>query len=496
MEERMPGTLLPEPRGEYGTLRNYVGGRWQESAGELRDVVNPATGTVIARVPDSTPGEVADAVAVAKEAFRTWRQTSVVQRTRPFFHLKHLLEENKEELARTMVQEMGKTIADARAEMLRAIEEIEAACAIPTMTRGYHQENIGPSLDLKVTYVPRGVFFMVPSFNFPAMVPLEYLPYAVAAGCTYINKPSSRVPLTQMRIFELIDQCGFPPGVINLVNGGARVVDALMEHPDTEGFSFVGSTPVGAALYAKAASLGKRGQAATAAKNHFVVMPDADLDKAVNAALASFFGAGGQRCLAGSVLVPVAEAYEPLRDRLVEAASRWKLGYGLDETVDLGPVVTHRDRDRINAMIDRAVGEGAVPVLDGRNPDVPDWPDGAFVGPTILDRVTPEMEIAREEVFGPVASVIPVADLDEAISLMERSRYGHSAMIFTKSGPTARSFESRVPVGNIGINVGVPATQAWATLGGLKASAYGAVHGRGESYLFFTDRKIVAERWD
>jgi len=490
-------TLLPEPQAKYGTLKNYVGGKWIDSKSEvLRDVVNPATGEVIAKVPDSSRAEVDEAVAIAREAFLEWRHVSAVKRTRPFFHLKHLLEEKKEDLARSLVQEMGKAVKDARTEMLRAIEEIEAACAIPSTTRGYHQENIGPSLDLRVTYVPRGVFFMVPSFNFPAMVPLEYLPYAVAAGCTYINKPSSRVPITQMRIFELIDQCGFPPGVINLVNGGANVVNALMENPDTEGFSFVGSTPVGAELYAKAASLGKRGQAATGAKNHFVVMPDADLDTVVKAALTSFFGAGGQRCLAGAVLVPVGEIYEPLRERFVDAASKWKLGNGLDETVDLGPVVTHRDRDRINGMIDRAVAEGAVPVLDGRNPEVPDWPNGAFVGPTILDGVTPDMEIAQEEVFGPVASISPVATLDEAVSLIDRSRFGHSAMIFTQHGPTARSFESRVPVGNIGINVGVPATQSWATLGGLKESGYGAIHGRGESYLFFTDRKIVAERWD
>jgi len=489
-------TLLPEPKAGYGTLKNYVGGEWKEStSGVLRDVVNPATGEVIARVPDSSPAEVAEAVAIAKEAFQDWRFTSAVKRARPFFALKTLLEENKEDLARSLVQEMGKTIKDARAEMLRAIEEIEAACSIPTTTRGYQQENIGPSLDLKVTYVPRGVFFMVPSFNFPAMVPLEYLPYAVAAGCTYINKPSSRVPISQVRIFELIDQCGFPPGVINLVHGGAGVVNALMEHPDTEGFSFVGSTAVGAELYAKAASLGKRGQAATGAKNHFVVMPDADVDTVVSAALSSFFGAGGQRCLAGSVLVPVGDIYEPLRDAFVEAASKWKLGSGLDEAVDLGPVVTHRDRDRINSMIDTAVGQGAVPLLDGRNPEVPDWPNGAFVGPTVLDGVTPDMEIAQEEVFGPVAAISAVADLDEALALIERSRYGHSAMLFTKDGSAARYFESRVPVGNVGINVGVPATQSWATLGGLKESGYGAVHGRGESFLFFTDRKIVASRW-
>jgi malonate-semialdehyde dehydrogenase (acetylating)/methylmalonate-semialdehyde dehydrogenase len=487
--------ILTEPQADYGVLRNYVDGKWQESAGMLRDVVNPATGDVIARVPDSTPEEVAAAVEAAREAFEQWRHVSVVKRTRPFFHLKELMEEHKESLARTLVQEMGKSIGSSRAELLRAIEEIEAACHMPTMSRGYHHENIGPSLDMKVTFVPRGVFFMVPSFNFPAMVPLEYLPYAVAAGCGYVNKPSSRVPITQTRIFELIDQCGFPPGVINLVHGGRAVVGALMTHPDTEGFSFVGSTPVGAALYAQAASLGKRGQAATAAKNHFVVMPDADVDTVVDAALSSFFGAGGQRCLAGSVMVPVGEIYQPLRDRFVEAASQWKLGYGLDETVDLGPVVTHKDRDRINGMIDRAVEEGAIALLDGRNPTVPDWPNGAFVGPTILDGVTPDMEIAQEEVFGPVAAISPVATLDEAIGLIERSRYGHSAMIFTRSGSAARDFESRVPVGNIGVNVGVPATQSWATLGGLKASAYGDLHGRGESFLFFTDRKMVAQRW-
>ena len=249
-------------------------------------------------------------------------------------------------------------------------------------------------------------------------------------------------------------------------------------------------------LYAKAAALGKRGQCATGAKNHFVVMPDADLDQTVKAAMASFFGSGGQRCLAGSVLVPVGNIHQPLRERLIETASRWKLGYGLDESVDLGPVVTHAAMRRITAMIDRAVEQGAVPVLDGRHPVVPDYPNGAFVGPTILEGVTTDMEIAQEEVFGPVMAIIPAATLDEAMGIIEQSRFGHSAMIFTKSGIAARAFESRVPVGNIGINVGVPATQSWATLGGLKESAYGDLHGRAESYLFFTDRKMVAARWE
>lgn len=489
--------MLEEPKSDYGTLRNYVNGEWTESTSDsFEHVVDPATGKVIAQVPNSSQEDVDKAVSAAAEAFGDWKRTSVVQRTRPFFRLKQLLEDHKEDLARTLVQEMGKVIKEARGEMLRAIEEIEATCAVPTTTRGYHQENIGPNLNLRVTYIPRGVFFMVPSFNFPAMVPLEYYPYAVAAGCTFVNKPSPQVPITQTRIFELIDECGFPPGVLNLVHGGRDVVHNLMEHPGTEGFSFVGSSKVGAELYAKAASLGKRGQAATGAKNHFVVMPDADFEKAADAAMSAFFGAGGQRCLAGAVLVPVGEAHEPMRDLLVEKASQWRLGHGLDETSDLGPVVSRSARDRIVTMVDRAIGEGAEPLLDGRDVNVAEWPEGAFVGPTILDGVTPDMEIAREEVFGPVAAISAVDTMDEAISLIDRSRYGHSAVIFTRSGASGREFESRVPVGNIGVNVGVPATQSWATLGGLKESAYGSLHGRAESVLFYTDRKIVAERWD
>ncbi len=489
--------MLEEPKSDYGTLRNYVNGEWTESTSDsFEHVVDPATGKVIAQVPNSSQEDVDKAVSAAAEAFGDWKRTSVVQRTRPFFRLKQLLEDHKEDLARTLVQEMGKVIKEARGEMLRAIEEIEATCAVPTTTRGYHQENIGPNLNLRVTYIPRGVFFMVPSFNFPAMVPLEYYPYAVAAGCTFVNKPSPQVPITQTRIFELIDECGFPPGVLNLVHGGRDVVHNLMEHPGTEGFSFVGSSKVGAELYAKAASLGKRGQAATGAKNHFVVMPDADFEKAADAAMSAFFGAGGQRCLAGAVLVPVGEAYEPMRDLLVEKASQWRLGHGLDETSDLGPVVSRSARDRIVTMVDRAIGEGAEPLLDGRDVNVAEWPEGAFVGPTILDGVTPDMEIAREEVFGPVAAISAVDTMDDAISLIDRSRYGHSAVIFTRSGASGREFESRVPVGNIGVNVGVPATQSWATLGGLKESAYGSLHGRAESVLFYTDRKIVAERWD
>ncbi len=490
-------SLLPPPATYYGTLRNYVGGRWVDStSADIRDVVDPATGDVIARVPFSTVAEVDEAVAVAGEAFDGWRRESPVKRARRFFTLKHLLEENLEDLARTLVQEMGKEIPSARGELRRAIEEVECACGIPSLTKGYLQQDIGPALDLDVVYIPRGVFFMVPSFNFPMLVPLEYFPYAVATGNTYIVKPSPQVPISQVRLFELIDECGFPPGVINLVHGDAEVVDTLIASPDTEGFSFVGSTPVGKMLYEKAGRHGKRAQCATGAKNHFVVMPDADLEKTIPAMLTSFFGCAGQRCLAGAVVVAVGDVYEELRDRFVAAARRMIVGNGLDERTTVGPVVSGAARDRITGLIDSGVAEGATILLDGRDVEVPGHPAGAFVGPTVFDDVTPEMTIGREEVFGPVAGIIRVADLDGALELIGNSRFGHSAMIFTSSGAAAREFQAKVTCGNIGINIGVAATQSFATLGGLKESAFGDLHGRSESVLFFTDRKVVVSRWD
>ncbi len=488
--------LLAEPQHTYGRLRNYVGGKWVESQStDVRDVVNPVTGEAIAQVPCSTEDEVNEAVRVAKEAFWTWQKEPPVRRARPFFMLKHLMEEHLEDLSRTLVQELGKTISDARGELRRAIEEVECACGIPSLLKGQVHDTVSPNIDLHVTNTPLGVFFMVPSFNFPTLVPLEYMPYAVACGDTYVNKPSSTVPISQVRIFELIDQCGFPPGVMNLVHGSHGVVDALMRHPDTQGFSFVGSSPVGRKLYADAAALGKRGQVAGGAKNHFVVMPDADLDATVSGIVSSFFGAAGQRCLAGSVLVPVGDVYEPLMERVVAAAKAMKIGNGLDESVDLGPVVTRKAKRRIVAMIDRGIEEGARVVLDGRGVAVDGYPDGAFLGPTILDDVTPEMSVAQEEIFGPVASVIRAKDLDEALGLIRRSRFGHTGILFTSNGAAARKFQHESTTGNIGINVGVAATAAYATLGGLKETGYGDLHGRSESVMFFTERRVVVSRW-
>jgi malonate-semialdehyde dehydrogenase (acetylating) / methylmalonate-semialdehyde dehydrogenase len=497
MLKSVTDNLLQEPKSHYGKLKNYIDGKWVESKStEIHDVVNPATMEVIARVPYSTPEEVKEAIEVAKKAFHSWRETPVVMRARCLFTLKHLLEENFEDISRTIVQELGKTIEDARAEMRRAIEEVECACGAPSLMKGYLAQQVSPSIDLQAVYNPLGVFFMVPSFNFPALVPLEYFPYAIACGNTYINKPSPLVPITQVRIFELIDQCGFPPGVINLIHGDAEVVDTLLMSPDTQGFSFVGSTRVGKMLYEKAGLYGKRAQCATGAKNHFVIMPDAHLDKTVKAMISSFFGAAGQRCLAGSVAVPVGDVYQPLKEKFVEEASKLKIGYGLDESVTLGPVVNRVAMERIVRYIDVGVEEGAALLLDGRNVQVEGYPNGAFIGPTIFDQVTPGMTIAQEEIFGPAAVIMPARDLDEAINRINGSRFGHSAMIFTTNGGTARKFQFRADCGNIGINIGVAATQAFATLGGVKESAYGDLHGRSESVLFFTDRKIVISRWD
>ena len=432
---------------------------------------------------------------VAEDAFQAWRETPPVRRARCFFTLKQSMEEHFEDLSRTVVQEMGKTIHEARGELRRAIEEVECACGIPSLMKGYLAEDVSPGIDLKAIYVPLGVFFMVPSYNFPALVPLEYMPYAVACGNTYIVKPSSQVPITQGKTFELVDKCGFPPGVINLIHGSREVVDTLLENPDTKGVSFVGSTQVGKRLYEKAAKNNKRAQCSTGAKNYLVVMPDADLDKAVSAMMTSFFGCAGQRCLAGAIAVSVGDIHGQLKEKFVEAASRLKVGYGLKEDVQVGPLVSKEHMENVLGFIDKGVEEGARLLLDGRNIEVEGYPNGAFVGPTIFDDVRPDMVIATEEIFGPVACFLRGKDLDEALELIEASRFGHSGMIFTSSGQAAREFQYRVPCGNVGINIGVAATRAFSTLGGFKESFFGDLHGRSESILFFTDRKIVITRW-
>ncbi len=478
-------------------IRNYIDGQWVDSKStQILDVVNPATTELIGRVPLSTPDEVGTAIRAAKDAFWEWRETPAVTRARYLFRLMNKMEEHFEELSRVIVEEEGKCIDEARGEVRRAIENVEVGAGIPSLMMGYNLEDIAVGIDEECVRQPLGVFCMVPPFNFPLMVSLWFAPYALACGNTYIVKPSEQVPLSQRALFELIDEVDFPEGVINLVNGAKEVVDTLLESRDVTGVSFVGSTGVGKYIYQKAAENGKRAQCQAGAKNFLVVMPDADLDRTVPSLLTSFFGCAGERCLSGAVLVAVGDIYEALKENFVDAASRLKVGYGLDETVQMGPVVSKRHMERVLGHIEKGLEEGAKPLLDGRGIKVDQYPNGYFIGPTIFDEVTPQMTIANEEIFGPVTSIVKAKDLDEAIDIIHANPYGNASSIYTSSGKWAREFKYRVRCGNIGINIGIVAPMAFFPFGGTKESFFGDLHGQGRDAInFFTEKKIVISRW-
>ena len=478
-------------------IKNYVNGQWVDSKStEILDVVNPATTEVIGRVPLSTPDEVRTAIQAAKDAFPEWRETPPVNRARYMFRLRDLMEDQFEELSKIIVVEEGKCIDEARGEVRRAIEQAEVAAGIPSLMMGYNLEDIAVGIDEDCVRQPLGVFCAIPPFNFPLMVSLWFAPYALACGNTYIVKPSEQAPLSQEKLFELLDEVDLPEGVINMVNGAKGVVDTLLESPDVRGVSFVGSTRVGRYVYQKAAENGKRAQCQTGAKNFLVVMPDADLDRTVAALLTSFFGCAGERCLSGAVLLAVGDVYEPLRDKFVDAASRLKVGYGLDETVQMGPVVSKRHMESVLGYIEKGLEEGAKLPLDGRGIEVEEYPDGYFIGPTVFDEVTPEMTIANEEIFGPVVSIVRAEDLDEAIDIIHANPYGNASSIFTSSGKWAREFKYRVRCGNIGINIGIVAPMAFFPFSGTKDSFFGDLHGQGRDAIdFFTEKKVVITRW-
>jgi malonate-semialdehyde dehydrogenase (acetylating)/methylmalonate-semialdehyde dehydrogenase len=480
------------------TLKNYVAGQWVEAtATETQEVRNPATDDVLARVPLSNAADIDAAVRAAAAAFPAWRATPPQERARYFFTLRQLLVEHKEELARLIVTEMGKTLDDARGEVQRGIDNVETACGIPTLMMGYGLEDgAARGIDEEVVYQPLGVFAAITPFNFPFMIAFWFLPYAVACGNTFILKPSEQDPMVQRRVFELFEQAGFPPGVVNLVNGGKDAVNALLDHPTVKGISFVGSSRTAAYVYAQAAASGKRVQASGGAKNAIVVMPDANMDAYLSTIMNSFYGAAGQRCLANSLVLPVGSAHAEARERVAEAASRLRLGDGLEPGVDLGPVVSATARDRIFAAIANGVEEGAEAVLDGRQVSVPERPKGYFVGPTLLDRVRPEMRVYQEEIFGPVVGMTPVDSLDEAIAMINAAEYGNAASIFTESGAAARRFRYDVETGNIGINVGVAAPVAYFPFSGAKHSFFGTLHPQGrDAVRFYTESKVVITRW-
>jgi malonate-semialdehyde dehydrogenase (acetylating)/methylmalonate-semialdehyde dehydrogenase len=479
------------------TLRNYIGGRWVESrTREFLDVYNPARGEVIAKTPLSTGEDVDAAVAAAKKAFPAWRDTPPVTRARALFKFKALLEEHFEELARIVTTEHGKTLDESRGSVRRGIECVEVACGTPSLMVGYGLENIASGIDCNVIKQPLGVCAAIAPFNFPAMVPLWFLPFAVATGNCIIVKPSEQVPLTQTRMFQLLEKCDLPPGVVSLVNGSRAVVEAICDHPDIRAVSFVGSTPVARAVYQRATHAGKRVQALGGAKNFIVVMPDADFDRSIGAITESFYGCAGERCLAGSVLVPVGQAHKEARERIVSSAGALRVGDGAEPGVAMGPVIRAQHRDKVLSYIEKGVAEGAKLVLDGRNLRVPEREKGFFVGPTVFDDVSPSMAIGRDEIFGPVASITPVKTLEEAIAVMHAHPNANATSIFTSSGKAAREFARLASASMVGVNIGVAAPMAYFPFGGAKDSFFGdlKVHGR-DTYEFYTDKKVVISRW-
>ena len=477
--------------------KNYVGGEWVDSkSGEVGQVINPATAELIAEVPMSTDREVQAAIAAANEAFEEWRQTPAVNRARYLFRLRDKLEEQFEDFARVVTTEHGKNIDESRGEVRRAVEMAEVAAGIPTLMQGYNSEDIAPGIDEYAVIEPLGAFDCLAPFNFPAMVPFWFLPFALATGNTYIVKPSPIVPLSMQKAFEILDEVDFPPGVVNLVNGGVDAANALMKSPDVRGTSFVGSSKVARIVYKTCSETGQRVQAQGGAKNFLTVMPDANLDSAIPNMMASIYGCTGQRCLSGSLVLAVGDIYPVLKKRLIEAAKRLRVGNGLDEGVDMGPLTTKDKKENVLKWIETGVKEGAKLILDGRDIKVKECPKGFFVGPTIFEEVSPDMQIAQEEIFGPVAGIIGVKDLDEAIGLVNSVRYGNASTIYTGNGKAARDYRYRVNCGNIGINVGIAAPMAFFPFGGRKESFFGTLHGQGRDVVqFFTDRKIVIERW-
>jgi malonate-semialdehyde dehydrogenase (acetylating)/methylmalonate-semialdehyde dehydrogenase len=475
-------------------LKFFVNGRWEPATGRpLHPITNPATGQIIAEVPYGAAADVDAAARAAHTAFLTWREVPVVDRVQIFYRYKTLLEKHAESVARTLSTENGKTIDDARAEVRRAIQMVEVACGMPSLMMGDSLENVSKGIDCRTIRQPLGVCAGITPFNFPGMVPMWMYPFAIACGNTFILKPSEKVPLTPNHAAQLFEEAGVPAGVFNLVHGSKEVVDALLAHPLIRAISFVGSSPVAKYVYQTAAQHGKRVQALGGAKNHLIVMPDANLEKSVEAIMSSSFGAAGERCLAGSVLVAVGEVAAPLLDLLTAKASGVRLGEGTHAGTEMGPLITAEHRQRVVGYIEKGVAEGATPLLDGREHSSG---DGYFVGPTIFDHVRPDMTIAREEIFGPVLSVIRVGDLGEAIDLVNSSAFGNTSSIFTSDGKTAREYASRIEAGMVGVNIGVAAPMAFFPFSGWKNSFYGDLHAHGKDAVsFYTEQKVIMTRW-
>jgi len=484
-----------EAKQEIGvrTLRNYVGGRWVDAESSDRlDVTNPGTGDTLAQAPLSGPADVDRAVTAARGAFPAWRATPPVERARACFRLREVLERRKDDLAELVTRDNGKATKDAAGEIRRGIECVEVATGIPSLMQGANLEDVSRGIDSDLIRQPIGVFAAITPFNFPFMVPFWFLPFAISCGNTFVCKPSEQDPLAMELVFALLDEIDLPAGVVNLVNGGREAVNAILEHPGIDGVSFVGSTPVARFIYETAAKHGKRVQALGGAKNHVLVMPDAELESAVDGVLSSAFHAAGQRCLANSVCVAVGDVYQPLVERLVEKAGAMVVGEGAHPDTEVGPIISSDSRERILGWIDKGVEAGGDLLLDGRGrgPD-----DGHFLGPTIIE-ADPDAEIVREEIFGPVLTLVRARDLDQAIEILNASTKGNAASIFTTSGGAMRKFRHEAQAGMLGVNVGVAAPMSFFPFTGWKDSFFGDLHAHGRDAIeFYTEKKVVITRW-
>ena len=475
-------------------IRNFVGGQWQASASDPGlELINPATGEPLGQSPSGSAAEVDAAVQAAHAAFPVWRSTPPADRIQFLFKLKNLLESHFDELAAIITTENGKTLAESKGELRRGIENVEVACGIPVLMQGYSLEDVAPGIDEIMVRQPLGVCAIITPFNFPLMIPLWFLPYAIATGNTVVLKPSDRVPFSAARLIELIHETGLPAGVVNLVNGAKPAVDALLDHPLVRAVSFVGSTPIAKYVYTRGSANGKRVQCQGGAKNHVVVLPDADPETTTKIIADSAFGCAGQRCLAVSVTVAVGEAQNWFRESISAAAASLKVGNGLDPAVQMGPVITRSSHDRILSLIGQGATEGAKPIVDGRS--VPSS-KGSFVGPTVLDALPATSSLMETEIFGPVLSVVHAKSVEEAVDMIDRSPYGNASSIFTSSGAAARKFRNAVSTGNVGVNIGVPAPMAYFPFSGWKGSFFGVMHAQGRDAIeFYTDKKVIVERW-
>lgn len=479
-------------------LKNYIDGKWTDSASvETLAVHNPANQEILAQVPtgQATAKDVDRAVQSALGAQKAWSKVPVIKRTQVLYHLKTLLEESRDELAEIITKESGKTRAESVGEIQRAIENVEVACGTPMLMAGDFIEDIATGIDEMMIRQPLGVTACITPFNFPGMIVFWFLPYAIATGNAFIVKPSEKVPLTMMKIFELLDRLDLPKGLVSLVHGGKETVDALLEHPIIKGISFVGSTPVARYIYSKGTAHGKRVQAQGGAKNPVVILPDADVELSSKIIADSVYGCAGQRCLAASTIIRVGDDKGEVRDSLVEMVKTRTTGYGLDG-VDMGPVITPQSKTRIEGLIQKGKDEGANILVDGRNAAVPGYENGNFILPTILEDVPLDKELIRTEIFGPVMSLVSMKTVEEALQFINSGNYGNMACLFTTNGAVARKFRNEADAGNIGINIGVAAPMAQFPFSGWKDSFFGDLHGQGKHAIeFFTQTKVVIERW-